>query len=186
MKESKIFIISGPSGAGEDSVIEGLREFIPIERVITTTSREMRAGESQKNPYYFITPEEFKQGLEQNKFLEYAKEYNDKYYGVTFDEMDRVRKSGKTGIWKMEYKGVKTAKKLYPEMIAILINASEEDLIKRIKARSQVTEEYLQERMAYTKEWLKHKEIYDYEVVNEQDKLDETIQKVLNIIKKNS
>ncbi|PIR95197.1 guanylate kinase, partial [Candidatus Falkowbacteria bacterium CG10_big_fil_rev_8_21_14_0_10_37_6] len=51
----KIFIISGPSGAGEDSVIDGLKKLLPIERVITTTTRAMRKNESQGNPYYFIS-----------------------------------------------------------------------------------------------------------------------------------
>jgi len=178
----KLFIISGPSGVGQDSVIEGLKINLPLERVITTTTREMRPGESEKNPYYFVSKEEFLKRVENNDFFEYAQEYNGNYYGVTRQELQRVEANEKIGIWKMEYKGVITAKKLMPGIQAILINAPLDILEKRIRGRSQVSEEFLAERMAYTKEWLKHKDIYDYEVENEEGKLEKTIKEVENII----
>ena len=90
-----VFIISGPSGAGEDSIIEGLRERFPIERIITTTTREMRSGESQGNPYYFISKEEFERKIQEKGFVEYALQYNGNLYGVTKEEIERVGKSGK-------------------------------------------------------------------------------------------
>ena len=69
-----IFIISGPSGSGQDSLIEGLRRDFEIERVITTTDRLMRLGEGQGYPYYFISPQEFEQKIAEGAFLEYARE----------------------------------------------------------------------------------------------------------------
>lgn len=178
-----IFIISGPSGVGEDSIIKGLKKILPIEVVITSTTREMRPGESQGNPYYFISKEEFEKGIEENNFYEWAKEYNDNLYGVTKEEIKRIGNSEKIGIWKIEYKGVITAKKLIPNIVAIFINAPLDILEKRIRSRSNVSEEYVKERLEYTKKWLKHKDIYDYEVENEEGKLDETIKKVYDIIK---
>ena len=50
-KKNNLIIISGPSCAGEDSIIEGIKKILPIQRVISTTTRKMREGESQKNPY---------------------------------------------------------------------------------------------------------------------------------------
>jgi guanylate kinase len=182
---TNLFIISGPSGAGEDSVIEGLKKIFPIERVITTSTRAMREGESQGNPYYFISAEEFKNKIAEDGFFEYAQEYNNNYYGVTHEEIKRVMACGKIGIWKIEYKGVISAKKLLPDIIAILINAPLDVTEQRIRARDRISEKHIQERLEYTKEWLKHKDIYDYEVTNEQGKLNETIEKTANIIKKN-
>ena len=180
---NNIFIISGPSGAGEDSIIKGLEKFLLIEIVITTTTREMRQGESQKNPYCFISKEDFLKGIKENKFFEYAKEYNNHYYGVTNNEIKRVAKSKKIVIWKIEYKGVISAKKKFKNITAILINAPLEILEKRIRKRYSVTDKYIKSRMIYTKEWLKYKNIYDYEVINEEGKLDKAINKVLKIIK---
>ncbi len=180
-----VFIISGPSGAGEDSIIEGLRKYFPIERVITTTTREMRPGESQGNPYYFISHDEFKQKIKNGAFVEYALQYNENLYGVTKDEIERVENSGKIGAWKIEYKGVKTAKKIFPGIIAILISVPSLDILeKRIRRRDDASEMYIKERMSYTKEWLKNKDIYDYEVVNNEGKLPKATKEVSQIIKK--
>lgn len=183
-KSYPVLIISGPSGAGEDSIIEKLDKKISIERVITTTTREMRPGESAGKPYFFISKEEFLQKVAEGKFFEYAQEYNGQYYGVTFEELKRVQESGKVGIWKIEYKGVIKAKELIPNIIAIFVNAPLEVLESRIRRRDQVDEDYVIERMNYTKEWLKYRDIYDYEVENVEGKLDESVTKVVDIVSK--
>ena len=184
---SNIFIVSGPSGAGEDSVIEGLRKYFEIERVITTTTRDMRLGESQGKPYYFISRKEFLEKVSANQMAEYAEEHNSNLYGATKEELARVSRSGRVGIWKIEYKGVMTARKKFPEIKSIYIAApSLEILEQRIRKRDpNVSEEYLEERLAYTKEWMKHEDIYDFKVVNEEGKLNETIEKAANIIRNN-
>ncbi|OGI14867.1 MAG: hypothetical protein A3E38_02260 [Candidatus Moranbacteria bacterium RIFCSPHIGHO2_12_FULL_54_9] len=177
-----IFIISGPSGAGEDSIIAGLSKLLPIEKIITTVTRPKRIGESSGHPYYFISEKEFEQKIERGDLAEYAQHYNGNYYGVTKKELERVAGSGKIGLWKIDYRGVETAKQLFPSIIAIFIIAPLEILEKRIRTRDNLTEEYISERMEYTKEWLKHTDIYDYTIENGQGKLDEAIQKAYAII----
>lgn len=186
MKKSNLFIISGPSGAGEDSIIEGLRNYFPIVRVITATTREMRPRESEGHPYYFISKKEFKKKITDGEFIEYVEEYNGNFYGTTKNELERVKSSGKIGIWKIEYKGVIIVKKKFPEIMAIFITVpSLAVLEKRIKRRDNVSDEYIKERMEYTKEWMKHQDIYDYKVVNEERKLDEAIKETAEIIQNN-
>lgn len=185
---NKLFIISGPSCAGEDSVIEGLEKYFDIERVTTTTTRPMRKGEHQGNPYYFISKEKFEEKIKKSEMLEYAKEHNDEYYGVTKEEIEKAKKSDKITIWKIGCKGVKTIKKIMPEIPAILINAPNiKTLEKRLRKRNpEASEEYIKERLKNTKGWSEIKNIFDYEVINEDGKLDETIKKVAKIIKKES
>ncbi len=187
MKRPKIFIISGPSGAGEDSVIKGLYEFLPIEKIVTTTTRKMREDDIEGISYYFISREEFEKNIAENKMAEWAEEYNGNLYGVTRNEFERVANSEKIGIWKIEYKGVIFAKKNFPEIKSIYIAPpSLEVSLKRIAKRNEnVDKKYLEERMNYTKEWMKHEDIYDYKVINEEGKLEKTITKVVDIIKKN-
>lgn len=185
MKNS-LFIISNLSGSGGDTIIEKLMRIFLIERVITTTTRPMRPTESEGRPYYFITKEEFERKITAGDFFEYAKEYNNNYYGVTKSEIERVKNSGKIGIWKIEYKGVMTAKEKMPGIIAIFITAPLNVLEARIKRRDNPTESALRDRMAYTEEWLKHRDIYDYEVVNDDGKLAEAVEAVSNIIKKHA
>jgi guanylate kinase len=183
-----VIIISGPSGVGEDSVIDGLRHILPIERVVTTTTREPREGEAQGNPYYFISPEAFRKHIAQDELVEYAQEYNDHFYGVTRAELERVSNSGSIGIWKIEWRGVITAKQLFPGIVAIFLTVSDLAILeRRIRRRkSDVSEQYVRERMEYTREWMKHTDIYDYTVFNEEGKLDETIAEIAKIIRKRS
>jgi len=185
MPKSNIFIISGPSGAGEDSVIDGLKKYFPIERVITTSTREMRPNESQGSPYWFIAREEFIKRRDNNEFVEWAEQYNGNLYGVTKEEIERIKNSDKIGLWKIEWKGVITAKKVFPEIPTIFITVSDLKVLEdRIRRRDNVTDEYIQERMEYTREWMKHKDIYDYTIFNEENKLDEAIAQTAEIIKK--
>ncbi|MFZ2225953.1 MAG: guanylate kinase [Candidatus Moraniibacteriota bacterium] len=181
---SNIFIISGPSGAGEDSVMEGLQKILPIERIVNTTSRAMRPNESNGTPYWFVSEEKFINKIESNEFIEWAKQYNGNYYGVTKDEIERVKKTGKITVWKIEWQGVMTVKKIHPEIRSIFIMAPSLQILEsRIRRRQDVSEEYVKERMEYSQEWMKHQDIYDYKVINEEGKLEETIQKVAEIIK---
>lgn len=182
MHTKNLFIISGPSGVGEDSVIDGLEKRFPIERVITTTSRDPRPGDSEGNPYYFISKDAFEQGITDDCFFEWAKQYNDNLYGVTHEEIRRVAESGRIGIWKIDYQGVVTAKKLFPGIIAIMLTAPLEIMEARIRRRDNATEAFIKDRMDYTREWMKHTDIYDYIIENEEGKLDQTIEKVAALI----
>lgn len=184
--KSKIFIIFGPSGSGKDSIIEGLRNYLEIERIITTTTRPMRPGEAQGQPYYFISQEQFAADIQAGKFAEYAEQYNNHLYGVSKEELERVEKSGKIGIWKLDYKGVESVKKIYPEIISIFITVSDLNILeKRIRQRDEATEKYVKERMAYTKEGLQHSNIYNFIVYNEEGKLKEAIKETVKIIQEN-
>ena len=180
---NNIFIISGPSGAGEDSIIDGLKKCFPIEKVVTTTTRKMRQGESQKNPYYFIPKEKFKKGIKQGNFFEYAEEDNNNFYGVTREEINRVKKSGNIVIWKIDYKGVISAKKLIPEAVSILINVPLDVIEKRIRKRNEVTEEFVESRLEYARGWYENRHIFDYTIKNKEGKLNEAIEAVKSIIK---
>lgn len=181
---SNIFIISGPSGAGEDSIIDGVAALMPIERVINTTTRsELRPGESQGNPYYFITHEQFAEGIHKGDFVEYAELHNHNFYGVTKAEIHRVAQSKKTGIWKMDYKGVITVKKIFPEIRSILITVPSLDVLEtRIRRRGGVSETYIQDRLDYAKEWLKHTDIYDYTIINAEGELKTSIEQVRSLL----
>ncbi len=181
-----IFIISGPSGAGEDSIIDGLAKLLPVERAITTVTRSPRTGESDGHPYYFVSLEEFRKKIADGEMAEHAQQYNGNFYGVTKKELERISASGKIGIWKIDYQGVEAAKRMFPDIIAIFITAPLEILERRIRMRDNLTEEYIAERMAYTKQWLEHTDIYDYQVENEQGKLDEAIRQVYAIIAKHA
>ncbi|MAG28897.1 hypothetical protein CL632_02000 [bacterium] len=183
-RSTNLVIISGPSGAGEDSVIEGLiKRGLPIERVITTVDREMREGESEGNPYYFKSRKEIEKMIENDEFAEWAEVYGSKR-GATKKELERIQlMKDKVGIWKIDFKGLETAKKVFPDILSIFITADLDDLINRLKKRGD-DENTIQERIKYTKEYLSHADEYDYTVMNEENKLDEAINQTIEILKK--
>lgn len=184
---TNLIIISGPSGAGKDSVITGLiKRGLPIERVITTVTRPMRPGESDGNPYHFTTPENFADMAANNELAEWAQVDNNRQYGITKAELERVKNlKDKIGIWQIEWKGVQIVKKTMPDIPAILIEPPDiATLVQRSEERGAQTEQEIQDRVSYSREFLKHRDLYDYAVVNEEGKLKQTVDKVIEILKK--
>lgn len=180
-----VFIISGAAGSGKDSIIEKLTELLPIERVITTTTRNMRPSEKEGNPYYFVTPEVFQQKIAAGEFVEHSINENGGHYGITKQELDRVTSHGNIAIIRVDWKGVVTIKNLFPEIPALYIAAPIEILEKRLRARDRdKNEQYFEERMQYTREWLQHLDIYDYQIENKEGKLEGAVDEVKNIIEK--
>lgn len=180
----QIFIISGPSGAGEDSVISGLQKKMRFNRVITTITRPRRKGEKQGKPYYFTTVKKFKQMIKNDELIEWAIVYGD-YRGCTKKEILRLQKKRLPILWKIDWQGVKTVKKIMPKTISIFIAPpSYKAVEQRLIARGKDSKATIKKRAEFTKEWLKHKDIYDYMVINKEGQLDQTIEKILKIIKK--
>ena len=184
---SKLFIISGlPStGSGKDSVIEGLKaEKFDFNWVITTTTRPMRPGEKQGYPYHFVSQREFRKKRDQGEFLEWAFVYGN-YYGNSKEAVKQALKSNKPAILRIDYQGVKTYKRIIPEAIVILITVSSIKVLgRRLRRRGQDSEEVIKSRLLVAKKELNNPPPYDYKVENREGKLDQTIQKVKEIILK--
>ncbi len=182
LKKTVFFVISGPSGAGEDSVIEGLGEKIKFERVITTVTRAKRAGESEGHPYHFVTIPKFKKMIKNKEFWEWARVYGD-YRGATEKEIDRLMRKKILVLWKVDYQGAETIKKKMPEALSVFIYPpSLAVLEKRLIRRGQDSLEVIKKRMPFTKKWLRHRRGYDYIIVNRENKLKETVDRVFSVL----
>lgn len=183
MKKSKVFVIAGPSGTGKDSVINGLKKIIPFKQLITTVSRPMRSSERQGKPYYFISKKQFEKNIKQNKFFEYDFHYKN-YYGLTNDEIKKIKKDDKIYLWQTEYEGVKTIKKKMSSVTTIFINSPVKILIDRMRRREvKFNKKNFLQRIKDIKLYLKHLDIFDYVIENKEGELDNTINKVAKIIK---
>jgi guanylate kinase len=185
---SKIFIVTGTSGAGKDSVIEKLEEQgLDFVWAKTTTTRPRREGETEGNPYHFVTPEKFQEKIKQQELIEYAEVYGT-YYGMERKNIEKYLKSGKTTIVRIDIQGVPTYKKAYPNSVCIFISApSFDELEERIRTRGKDSEEAIQKRMAVAREEMSDigtNPLYDFVVVNEKGKLGEAAEKVADIIRK--
>jgi guanylate kinase len=186
MKRTNIFVISGPSGAGEDSVMNALDKVFLTERVVTTTTRPMRSGESQGKPYYFINRSEFLDKIEKGEIFEYVEQDNGNYYGVTRAEIARVSESKKIIFWRMEFNGVIKINKIFPKVVTILLDVPRDVIERRIRKRDNPSEDFLKIRLDYAKGWYENRDKFDYAVKNEDGKLQEAVSAIAEIIKKHN
>lgn len=186
-KEGKIIVIFGTSGSGQDAVIEGLlKKGLRAIRVITTVTRGKRPGERNGRPYYFISEGRFREMIKKNKFIEWDEHYG-AYYGCTYNELERVKKTGKIILWKTEMRGALAIKRKFPNVIVIMIKPpSIKVALERLKKRGdggQVVGRRLVEIKSYMRA-AKNKK-FDFVVTNKEGGLDETVDRVKKIIEKN-
>jgi guanylate kinase len=178
-----MIVISGPSGAGKDSILQGLKQRgLDIHFVVTATTRPRREHEVHGVDYFFLSKEEFARMIEQDELIEYAIVYND-YKGIPKQQVREALASGKDVVMRLDVQGAATVRKLAPEAVLIFITtASEDELVRRLKTRQTESLEDLSLRIATARQELKRVDEFDYVVVNEDGCLDRTVQTVVSII----
>lgn len=183
MSQGKLFIISGPSGAGKDTVLKELFRIMPdINLSKSYITRPKRPGDEQKPKYCFISKEEFLEKLEAGEFLEYN-EYMGNYYGTPRTPIEESVSSGRDIVLEIDINGAHKVKEQMPEAVGIFIAPPSFAVLKgRLLGRSSESEEQVAGRMRQAVEEMKHAEEYDYVVVNDQGKVEECAQRISDII----
>jgi guanylate kinase len=179
----RIYIISGPSGVGKDTVIEQLREAFPTAQyVVTATTRPMRAGEIDGVHYQFMAKDDFVAGIESNAFIENALVY-DNHYGVPKQPIIDGLAQNRDVIIKVDVKGAATLRRLIPNTISIfLAPESMEALLARLRDRKTDDPEVLMKRFRTASQELAEVTNFDYVVFNEDDQLDAAVSSIVRIV----
>lgn len=178
--KGKLFIISGPSGAGKGTICKRLVDETKVEVSVSMTTRQPRAGEIDGKSYYFTTKENFLKEVEAEGFLEWAEVYGN-YYGTPKSKLDEKLSAGIDVVLEIDIQGALNVKEVYPEGIFIFIlPPSMTELRKRITGRGSETEESLRLRLSQTLKEVSYIDKYDYCVVN--DDLDEAVARVKAIV----
>jgi guanylate kinase len=180
----RVFVISGPSGVGKDTIKNRLRDSgFPLGFCVTATTRPPRPGERHGIDYYFLTEDEFKAKLDQGQFIEHAIVHGKHWYGIPIEGLRAGMRSGDDVLVTPDVKGAATLRALIPQAISIfLAPANPEELRLRIADPSSGRTEDVEQRMRTASAEMRRMGEFDYVVVNENGKLDESIKAVKAII----
>ncbi|MGH1469072.1 MAG: guanylate kinase [Bdellovibrionales bacterium] len=118
----KMIIVVAPSGAGKSTFIDEILKYpeLLIKDTITYTTRGMRDGESEGEPYFFLKEEDFKSKMEDNFFVEWAKVHSS-FYGTSHRQIREFWQAGFSVIMDVDIQGAETFKNKFPEALVVFI-----------------------------------------------------------------
>jgi guanylate kinase len=171
-----LFVVSGPSGAGKDTLVEALREQRSTLRYsISATTRPPRPEERNEEHYFFVSEAEFDRLLRTGGLLE-SREYNGNLYGTPRDFIERSLTEGYDVILKPEVNGALAVKAAHPDAVLIfLVPDRFSNLRERLLARRTETNEEIARRLEIAQREMKFIRRFDYIVVNAQDRPQEAV-----------
>ena len=181
----KLIIFSAPSGSGKSTIINYLlTQGLNLAFSISATSRPPRGTEQHGVEYYFLSPEEFKQRIANNEFLEYEEVYADRFYGTLKAPIEKQLEEGYNVVFDVDVVGGCNIKKYYGERaLSIFIQPpSVEELRKRLVGRGTDTPEVIESRIAKAEFELSFADKFDIVIVN--DDLEKAKEDTLTTLKK--
>jgi guanylate kinase len=164
-----IFILSAPSGAGKTTVLKKVLERRPeVVYSISATTRPPRAGEQGGKDYFFTSTAEFRKGIEEGRFAEWA-EVHGHLYGTPEDSLQSRTSAGEDVILDIDVQGAIQLKKRHPEAILIfLLPPSFQELEERLRGRKTESDEAVDRRLEVAKQEMCLQEAYDHVIVNNE------------------
>ena len=180
-----MIIFSAPSGTGKSTIIGWLMKEHPELQLafsISCTSRAPRGTEQNGVEYFFLTPEEFRQRIENDEFLEYEEVYQDRFYGTLKAQVEHQLEAGQNVVFDVDVKGGVNIKKYYgDEAMSIFIQPpSIEELRRRLEGRGTDAPEVIDQRIARAAFELTFADKFDTVIVN--DKLEQAEADALSLI----
>jgi len=171
-----LFVLSAPSGTGKDTVIHALKQQgMNFYVVPSITTRSPRPGESEGNPYHFVSQETFERMVSQGELLEYSNVHGN-WYGQPRKLIRDNLSASRDVLLKIDVKGAATIRSKVQDAIFIfLIPGSLDELTQRLTGRQTETEEELQRRLTDARKELAEQHWYDYLVTNRDGHLQEAV-----------
>lgn len=182
--EGKLIIFSAPSGSGKSTIVQHLmQQKLGLAFSISATSRAPRKGEVDGREYHFISPEQFKQRIENAEFLEWEEVYPGQFYGTLRSEVERIWKQGEHAVFDIDViGGLKLKKEFGERACAIFVSPpSLEELENRLRSRNTDEEASLQKRLGKAAYEMTFAEQFDQVLVN--DELERSLQEAEKLVR---
>ncbi|MDE6375275.1 MAG: guanylate kinase [Alistipes sp.] len=179
----KVIIFSAPSGSGKTTIVRQLLERYPqLEFSVSATSRAPRGTERDGVDYYFLTQEEFKRAVSENRFVEWEEVYAGTCYGTLRSELERIWQKGHVIAFDVDVIGGINLKRLFGnEACSIFVMPpSVEELRRRLESRGTDAPEVIDRRVAKAEFELTKAPEFDHVVVN--DRLEEAVAEVCALV----
>lgn len=185
MGKGKLIIFSAPSGSGKSTIINYLMQMeeLHLHFSISATSRAPRGTEQNGVEYFFLTPEEFRQRIANDEFVEYEEVYTDKFYGTLKSQVERQLEQGENVVFDVDVKGGCNIKKFYGNraLSLFIMPPSVEELRRRLEGRGTDTAEVIQTRLDKAEYEMTFAPQFDKVVIN--DDLETAKAEALELIK---
>ena len=185
MEQGLLVVISGPSGVGKTTIVHRVRDAFDAVFSVSATTRPQSKSEIDGKDYYFISPEQFSEQVENNDFLEHAEVFGCHCYGTLKKPVDETLASGKIMLLDIDVQGGIQVRDNMPQSIRIFIlPPSEQELLRRLEARGREDDESILRRFKDATQEIKLAQTsgaYAYFIVN--DDLDLAIAEATAIIR---
>ena len=181
----KLIIFSAPSGSGKSTIINYLlTQNLNLAFSISATSRPPRGTEQNGVEYFFLSPEEFRQRIANNEFLEYEEVYENRFYGTLKSQVEKQLADGQNVIFYVDVVGGCNIKQFYGDraLSVFIMPPSVEELRKRLNGRGTDAPEVIESRIAKAEFELGYAGKFDVTIVN--DNLEKAKAEALNVIRK--
>lgn len=179
----KLIIFTAPSGAGKTTIVKHLLNKIQsLAFSVSATTRERRSNEIDGESYYFMTPDDFREKIKAEAFVEWEEVYQDQFYGTLKSEVERLWSEGKNIIFDIDVQGALSVKKAFPkESLTIFVKPpSREILLERLTGRQTESPESLKKRYNKAAQELDYEDKFDKVLVN--DNLENALERAEKIV----
>ena len=183
-KVGMMVIVSSPSGAGKTTLVKKISSENNFSISISHTTRKPRNYELDGSHYFFVSNSEFKKLISNEKFLEYAKVFNN-YYGSLKDTVIEKLNKGENIIFDIDWQGTEQIKQKnlkYKIITVFILPPSREELFERLLKREQNNEKIANERMKQFKKDVLHWKNYDFVIIN--DNIQRCYNRIIDFIDK--